>query len=297
MAFAHLTILVAACVSAAPPVAERGSPPTGIVGQLYVWTQHYNRQHQRMDEHLDEVFAATKRAGYDAVQGFLAAYDSPPAASAYAAKLKQHELTMPIAYAGGPMHTPELGQKTIATLVRQAKNGVPHGLKVVVHNPSPLGREKTGVELAAQAKNLDELGSQLRARGLYLAIHSHAPEMQTGAREWYHILHHTRPENVSICLDLHWVLRGGQDPYKLLADAGPRVLDLHLRNSRGGVWTEDLAEGDLDYPRVAEVLKQISYRGSYTVELAYEAQTEKTRSIEENLRNSYRYTRSVLAPP
>jgi inosose dehydratase len=288
--------LAAALLAANRSNAERIAPPTGLVAQLYVWTQHYNRARERMDDHLDEVFAATKRAGYDAVQGFLGAYDTAAAAESFAAKLKQHELTMPVAYAGGPMHTHEDGQKTIANIARQAENGLPHGLKVVVHNPNPIGREKTDDELAIQAANVEALGAQLRKRGLYLAIHSHAPEMKTGAREWRHILQHTKPENVSICLDLHWVLRGGQDPYKLLADAGQRVLDLHLRNSRGGVWTEDLADGDIDYTRVAEVLKKTAYRGTYTVELAYEAQTPRSRSIEDNLRLSGEYSRRVFRP-
>lgn len=289
--FASLVILL---MAAAAPAAERAPPPTGMLAQLYVWTQHYNQQRERVDDHLDEVFAATKRAGYDAVQGFLSAYATPESAAAYAAKLKQYELTMPIAYAGGPMHTPADGAKTIETIVRQAENGVRHRLQVVVHNPNPIGREKTDEELAVQAKNLDELGRQLRARGLYLAIHSHAPEMRSEAREWYHILRNTQPENVSICLDLHWVLRGGQDPYQLLADAGQRVIDLHLRNSRGGVWSEDLADGDIDYTRVAQVLGRIGYRGAYTVELAYEANTKPSRSLEENLRASGHYASRIL---
>lgn len=294
-------MITALCVSitavlAAPDSLPAHSPPTGVVAQLYVWTQFYNQQHQKLDDHLDEAFAAIKRAGYDAVQGFLNAYDTAAGTETFAAKLKQHELTMPIAYAGGPMHAHNLGQKTIEQIVRQAELGAPHGLKVVVHNPTPIGREKTDEELAIQAENLDSLGRALRQRGMRVAIHSHAPEFRTDAREWYHVLRHTKPENVSICLDLHWVLRGGQDPYKLLADAGQRVIDLHLRNSRGGVWSEDLADGDIDYARVAEVLKRIGFQGTYTVELAYEAKTQKTRTIEENLRVSRFYVSRVLLP-
>ncbi|MBI3463983.1 MAG: TIM barrel protein, partial [Planctomycetes bacterium] len=185
-------------------------------------------------------------------------------------------------------------QATVDQILRQAEIGAHHGLKVVVLNPNPVGREKTDDELAIQAENLNLLGRLLRSRGLALAIHSHAPEMRSGAREWYHVLQHTKPENVSICLDLHWVLRGGQDPYRLLADAGRRVIDLHLRNSRGGVWAEALADGEIDYSRVADILKHIGYCGTYTVELAYEAKTEPARTIEENLRLSRRYVDLVF---
>jgi inosose dehydratase len=279
----------------APAEKEKPAPPRPIVAaQLYVWTQHYGKKKERLEDHLDDVFAATKRAGYDAVQGFLSFHDTPESAERVAARLKEHKLTMPAAYAGGIMHTRAGGEETVKQIVRQAKNGVPHGLKLVVHNPQPLNREKTDEELALQAENLDRLGAALGKLGVRLAIHSHDPEMRSEAREWYHVLRHTDPAKVGICLDLHWVLRGKQDPYRLLQDAGKRVLDLHLRNSRDGVWSEDLGDGDIDHPRVRKVLEKIGYQGSYTVELAYEGKTPQTRSLEENLRRSREYVRRVL---
>ncbi|MBI3469439.1 MAG: sugar phosphate isomerase/epimerase, partial [Planctomycetes bacterium] len=186
------------------------------------------------------------------------------------------------------------GQQTIATIARQAKLGAANGLKIVVHNPQPLGRDKTEDELNIQAENLNRLGETLNGLGLKLAIHSHDPEMRDGAREWYHMLRHTDPAKVGFCLDLHWVLRGKQDPYRLLEDAGKRVVDLHLRNSRDGVWSEDLGDGEIGYARIAKILDKVGYQGLYTVELAYEAKTNPTRSIEENLLRSRDYVRRVM---
>ncbi len=161
-------------------------------------------------------------------------------------------------------------------------------------NPDPAGREKTDEELAAQARALNLLGERLRDLGLFLAVHTHDPEMRSGAREWYHMLRNTSPEAVFFCLDLHWVLRGGQDPYKLLEDAGSRLVDLHLRNSKDGVWTESLSDGDIDYRKVAEILRRAGYKGLYTIELAYEEGTRPGRSVEENLRRSREYAASVF---
>jgi len=292
--------VVAAALLGTVPAAQVAEPSdhpgTGsrVAAQLYVWMQYYGERHSRVEDHLDEVFAATRRAGFDAVQGWLSFYDTPEAAARVAALLKQHGLTMPAAYAGGAMHTRADGDKTIQEITRQAKQGAPHGLRVVVHNPQPLGREKTAEELAIQAENLNRLGAALGPLGVRLAVHSHNPEMRSGAREWYHVLRHTDPDKVGICLDLHWVLRGGQDPYRLLQDAGSRVLDLHLRNSRQGVWSEDLGDGDIDYVRVRDILKQLDYRGWYTVELAYEAKTRRTRTLADDLARSRDYVRRVL---
>lgn len=280
-----------------PSTTADDKPGTPVVAaQLYVWTQHYGKQKQRMEDQLDEVLAATKRAGYDAVQGWLSFFSTSESADKVAAQLKKHGLTMPAAYAGGVMHTREAGQAAIKQIVHQAKIGSAHGLKIVVHNPQPLPREKTVEELAILTENLNSLGEELGKLGVKLAIHSHDPEMRNGAREWYHMLRHTDPHKVGFCLDLHWVLRGKQDPYRLLEDAGKRVIDLHLRNSTDGVWSEDFGDGDIDHARVRKILAKSGYQGHYTVELAYEGKTKITRSLEENLRRSREYVRRALGP-
>jgi inosose dehydratase len=130
--------------------------------------------------------------------------------------------------------------------------------------------------------------------GLALAVHAHDKEMRSGAREWYYNLRHTDPAKVGICLDLHWVYRGGQDPLALLRAAGGRIRDVHLRNSREGVWQEDLGPGDVDYKAIAAALRDAKFSGTYTVELAYEPRTVRTRSIEADLHRSRTFVRRTF---
>lgn len=263
--------------------------PSGLAAQLYIWTQEFARQGKRLEENLEEALAATRRAGYAEIQGWLDAFASEESAARTAEILARHGLAMRAAYSGARLHEDAAAKTAIETIVRRARLGARYGLRVVVVNPDPAGREKTDEELAAQARNLDRLGGELRNLGLFLAIHTHDPEMRSGAREWYHMLRNTSPEAVFFCLDLHWVLRGGQDPYKLLEDAGARLVDLHLRNSKAGVWTESFSDGDIDHKKVAEILRRLKYKGLYTIELAYEEGTRPTRSVEENLRRSREY--------
>jgi sugar phosphate isomerase/epimerase len=79
-----------------------------------------------------------------------------------------------------------------------------------------------------------------------------------------------------------------------LREVGDRLESVHLRNSKGSVWMEDFADGDLDYRRVADYLRSRSYQGILVVELAYEKGTAVTRSLEENLRLSRLYTEKVF---
>jgi inosose dehydratase len=60
-------------------------------------------------------------------------------------------------------------------------------------------------------------------------------------------LHNTDPQFVTFCIDLDWVHQGGFEPLDLLHEAGNRVREIHVRNSKDKLWLEDLEDGDIDY--------------------------------------------------
>ena len=294
MASTRRLLLTAICVVAYLSSTDAASR-SRVSAQMYVWVQQYEERGQRLEDHLPEAFAATARAGFTEVQGWLSWFATPERAATTAAALAANRLQMAAAYADGPLHDQRAGA-TIDRIVERSARARAHGVLTIVLNPDVRadGAEKTDEELAVQARNLDLLGARLIASGVALAVHAHDKEMRSGAREWHHILRHTDPAKVSICLDLHWVLRGGHDPVALLRAAGGRIVDLHLRNSRSGVWLQELGPGDLDYVSIAGILREEGYRGTLTVELAYERQTTRTRAVEENLQRSRRFVRTVF---
>ena len=95
-------------------------------------------------------------------------------------------------------------------------------------------------------------------------------------------------------MDVEWANRGGQEVMSFLRETGDRLLELHLRNSHQGVWAEDFGPGDIDYQGVADYLRKISFNGYLVVELAYEKNTQITRSLDEDLRLSRQYTEKVF---
>ena len=280
---------------AVAPLAGAKNPSPRIACQCYVFEQAYGQKQQKTLDHADEIFATLQEAGYHAVE-LTSSFFPPEKTEATLALLDKHSLALPIAYIGGPMHNAFAAQ-TVETALTYADLLKGHkGLEAISFNcdPKPDHAAKTDAELATEAKALEELGSALAKRKLRLLVHQHAPEMADHAREWRYFVKNTTPKNVGICMDTHWSLRGGEDPLQILREAGKRVGDVHLRNSKGGVWLEELADGDLDYSAVAAELKKIGYKGWLTVELAWDPKTQITRPLGENLRRSREYAERVF---
>ena len=166
-------------------------------------------------------------------------------------------------------------------IAREAKK---LGIRIVVTNPSPIqwGQpiDKDDRQLQTQAKALNHLGNELRKIGITLAYHNHDMEMRQSAREFHHMMVQTDPKNVSLCLDAHWIYRGAGnsqvalfDIVKLYAD---RIVELHLRQSQNGIWSEVFGEGDIDYERLVSELLNKKIRPHLVLEQAVEKGTPQT---------------------
>ena len=197
------------------------------------------------------------------------------------------------------MHEAAAAEKSVNDALELARLLKPRGTRVIIVNPipKPNNAPKTDEELNTQARYVAQLGDELYKLGMKLALHHHTPELINNQREWRHFMQHTNPNRVYCCVDVHWAYRGGQDVMTFLHAAGDRLLVLHLRNSKEGVWMEDFGPGDVDYPSVANYLRTINFDGYLVVELAYETGSEATRSLTEDLRLSRLYTEKTFGLP
>ena len=274
--------------------ARRGyAPKMGV--QAYVWQQSLGRDKRTIADGVADVVSSLAEAGYKAVE-MTSSFFTPELAPRTLDLLAARGLKLAIVYNGGDMHTADGAARTTDDTLALVERVRAARIEGVSFNPNPKkGRErKTDAELETQTRATGELGKRLHRMKLPLLVHEHAPELAENAREWRHLLRGTDPKHVGVCLDVHWVLRAGLDPMTLVEEAGPRIGDVHLRNSRNGVWLEELADGDVDYSKVAAHLKKIGYRGWLVVELAWDPGTAITRGLTENLRRSRKWAERVF---
>ena len=300
--FLNLTAAAAAtaALASAGRAAAREAGPH-IATNTYPWGTFARRDGKTFVTNTDEALATVASSG---IRGYEPAITAVSAFDGLAGRLKQHGLEMRSLYVNSVLHDPAQAEKSIADVLTIARRAGETGTKIIVTNPSPIrgagADAKTDDQLRGQARALDRLGAELRKLGIALAYHNHDVELRHGAREYHHMLTATDPQNVKFCLDAHWVFRGCGNSQVALFDTlehyGSRIVELHLRQSRGGVWTEVFtADGDIDYARLAGWLERKRMKPHLVLEQAVEKGSPQTLDGVAAHRQSLANARQVFA--
>jgi len=255
--------------------------PTAIASNSYNWTTFYGRQQKNWGQDLDACMTDYAKTGLRAYEPGLNSVEDVIKLAPF---LKKYNIRLPSVYVNSVLHQAEEAEKSIASVLAIADEVKKLGTKIMVTNPTPVRWAgegiKTNEELKIQVISLEKLGAALRNKGVTLAYHTHDVELRAGAREFHHMLLNTSPQNVAFCLDAHWVYRGSQNSELAVFDImklyGSRIVELHIRQSVNGVWSETFGEGDIDYGRLARELKSLNLRPHLVIEQCVEAKSPDT---------------------
>lgn len=262
----------------------------------FCWMNMYGRQGKNFNANLDAGLAEVKKSGMDGLETMLS---SPDAADQMIPLLKKHGLEMRSFYTGATLHdaaTVDANIKRVVDTAARAKELI--DVRICVVNPQPLKEEKTDEQLETQAKGMTQLGAALAEHGVKLAYHFHAPAWRSDGREFYHVMDETDPKFMHLCLDTHWVYRGAGNNvemvYEVVKRYGKRVAELHLRQSKDGIWTEFFTDGDIDHAKVAADLKAQGVKPHIVLEQAVEKGTPNTMDALESHRRSRAYVEKLF---
>lgn len=266
----------------------------------YPWTVFYRRDNRDFNKELDTGLGEIAASNLD---GYEPLANNPQQIERLAPLLKKHGLEMRSLYVNSALHEREKAEESIEAVLSIARKAKEFGAKIIVTNPSPIrwgGPEnKNDTQLTVQASALEKLGRELKRIGLILSYHNHDIELRNAAREFHHMMVGTDPAYVTLCLDAHWIYRGAGNSAVALFDVlklyGPRITELHLRQSKDNIWTETFDEGDIDYPALAQYLLKINVRPHLVLEQAVESGSPKTMSTLEAFQKSSRYARRIFA--
>jgi sugar phosphate isomerase/epimerase len=127
-----------------------------------------------------------------------------------------------------------------------------------------------------------------------VAIHNHGPEDQHFPSP-YDVLKHVRSMDprMGLCIDMGHTVRTGTDVVRAIADAGPRLLDMHAKDLRDlkDVGSQCIVgQGAMPITAIFRQLDAIQYTGF--VNLEYEIDADNPLP---GMRESFAFMRGVLA--
>jgi inosose dehydratase len=284
-------------------MSEGAGPASGdgvhIASNIYSWSVYLAREGRDFNADLDASLRLVAASGSDGLEPIL---DGPDSADRFGQALRAVGLQMRSAYVNTTLHEPASVEESVARVVSTARRAREYGTRIIVTNPNPIQwggtQDKNDDQLARQAAALNRLGKELARLGVTLAYHNHDSELRQSARELHHMMVGTDPRFVKLCLDAHWIYRGAGGSQVALFDIlklyHKRIVELHVRQSNEGVWSEVFGPGDIDYDRLAGELKRLRVAPHIVLEQAAESGTPRTMLAQEAMRLSTERVRSLF---
>jgi inosose dehydratase len=130
---------------------------------------------------------------------------------------------------------------------------------------------------------LDLAEQKVKAYDIKLAIHNHGPDGMPypDAYDAYQRIK-DRDKRMGICMDVAHTARSGIDPVEEIYAVKDRLYDVHLRdntanNKDGKPCLPGL--GNLDLPAIIRTLRDVGYKGVYTIEYGIEEDAPLTGTV------------------
>jgi len=154
---------------------------------------------------------------------------------------------------------------------------------------------------APRHESLDAIEKLIEQYNIRVAIHNHGPEDKNFPTP-QSVLQavHGRDPRFGLCMDIGHTARTGTDVVKAIADAGPRLLDMHckdlafFKDNNGGKAARDsqcdVGDGIMPFPQIFKQLKKMNYQGC--INLEYEIHADNPMP---GVQRSFSYMRGVLA--
>jgi sugar phosphate isomerase/epimerase len=139
--------------------------------------------------------------------------------------------------------------------------GIDGDLDQAIADAKILGNRKSNVAWASFptlaewrefAARLEAAGRLYRRAGIEFGYHNHNHEFQPidGVRPWDVLVRGTSRRNVSLEMDLYWVVVGNANPVHEFYRVAGRVKQYHVKDRAPDGGFADLGEGTIDFPRI-----------------------------------------------
>jgi sugar phosphate isomerase/epimerase len=237
-------VALAACIPAARRTVHRARlDKIGL--QLYT-------VRKAMQTDVEGTLARVAATGYQEVE-FAGYFGKSPAE--VRAMLDRHGLSAPAVHVGSI--APDQWRASL-----DAAATIGHRYVVVPWIPAEERATLDGWKRVAE--NYNRIGTEARAAGLQFAYHNHDFEFVPveGRVPFDVLLESTDPQLVQLEIDLYWITKGGQDPFRYFQRWPGRIPLVHVKDSVGPPDHKmvDVGAGKIDFKKIFARREQAGIR-------------------------------------
>ncbi len=243
-----------------------------------------------LDVMRDTGFVGIRLTGYP---GILKTYNLT--ASQLEKEISKRNLHVATISFGGPVNDPAQHQAVVEKAREAMRFLQIFGAKDLV--VFPPARMKPGMDVdagfRAMCTGFNRIGEAAGEMGFRAGVHNHLDEMVEGPAEVDRCMELTNPQLFRFSPDTAHLYLGGSDPVEMFQKHKNRIMFMDYKDAR---WTTpkadvalpngkvekkdsksakffesiyDLGDGDIDFPALHRILKQINYKGWNCVDLDY----------------------------
>ena len=213
--------------------------------------------------------------------------------------LTEKKLTVAGNYFSGVFFDPEKQESILTAFKNTLENLKFYGAKNVIIGPPGRGDEaEIEDNIRATAPFLNELGKIAQDAGIEIGLHPHLNTIVETPAEIDMIMELTDPRYVGMVPDTGHIQLGGGDSVEIIKKYSSRLCYFHLKDVKGtfnrpnfGPNLRELGSGEVDFPAVMNLLKEVGYKGWLNVE---QDSTELTPAESATL--SMKYINAKLKP-
>lgn len=148
--------------------------------------------------------------------------------------------------------------------------------------------------IAPSAQTLPRIEKFVKQYDIKVAVHNHGPEDKhfPAPADVLKVIKNMDPR-VGLCVDVGHTTRTGTDVVKAIREAGPRVLDIHIKDLSDLMVKESqvaVGRGKMPIPEIFRALQDINYGGYVNLEYEINGDNPLPGMVE-----SFAYMRGVLA--
>jgi len=284
------TASAAASAMAMPAFAFNKNATVPLYAHLWVYASRYPPDWD-CTPILDDVFSDLKYAGLEGVELMEILLRHNDAVTRLNDLIHKHQLPVTGTSYYGNMWNKNEHQKILedTELVVERLHAV--GGTMLGITVGDAGRIKTEEELDAQAELLKKIIAVCNKNKVEPNLHNHTFEMAYEMHDFKGTI--ARVPELKLGPDLNWLVRAGIDPVWFINTYGHKMVYMHIRDQKAnGKWTEAVGEGVIDFPAIANALKEINYNQKAAIELAFDEPPKNP--VREDWKKSREYVRKVF---